>query len=47
MGININKIDENNFGEKLNSKGFLVANFNKILNFSRADLLLPMTFGFS
>ena len=47
MGIIIRKNNENNFNENLHPKVILLANFNKILNFSRADLLLPMTFGFS
>ena len=45
MGINTNNINENNFGEELNSKGFLVANFDKLLTWARTGSLWPMTFG--
>ena len=42
MGVEIN---EDNFGEELNSKGFLVANFDKLLTWARTGSLWPMTFG--
>ena len=38
--------NENNFNEILHSKVILPANFNNILNCSRTDLLLTMTFDF-
>ena len=38
-------IDEDNLGEELNSKGFLVANFDKLLTWARTGSLWPMTFG--
>ena len=47
MGIVKRKNNENNFNENLYSKVNLLANFNKLLNCSRTDLLLPMTFGFA
>ena len=42
MGVEIN---EENFGDELNSKGFLVANFDKLLTWARTGSLWPMTFG--
>ena len=42
MGVEIN---EENFGAELNSKGFLVANFDKLLTWARIGSLWPMTFG--
>ena len=42
MGV---KINEDNFGDQLNSKGFLVSNFDKLLTWARTGSLWPMTFG--
>ena len=42
MGIEIN---EDNFGDELKSKGFLVANFYKLITWARTGSLWPMTFG--
>ena len=42
MGI---KKRENNFNEKISSKGFLLANFDKLLTWARTGSLRPMTFG--
>ena len=39
MGV---EIKEENFGEELNSKGFLVANFDKLLTWARTGSLWPM-----
>ena len=45
MGIKNNNISENNFGKKINSKGFLLANFQNLLTWARTGSLWPMTFG--
>ena len=45
MGVESKKIDENNLGEELHSKGFLVANYDKLLTWVRIGSLWPMTFG--
>ena len=42
MGVEIN---EDNFGDELKSKGFLVANFDKLITWARTGSLWPMTFG--
>ena len=44
MGVN-SKIDENNFGDELSSKGFLLGNFDKLITWARTGSLWPMTFG--
>ena len=51
MGIsNIRKekkinVNEENFSDELNSKGFLVANYDRLLTWARTGSLWPMTFG--
>ena len=45
MGVESKKIDEKNLGDELNSKGFLVANYDKLLTWARTGSLWPMTFG--
>ena len=41
MGVD-SKIDENDFRDELNSKGFLLANFDKLIILARTGSLLPM-----
>lgn len=41
MGVD-STIDENDFGDELNSKGFLLANFDKLIIWTRAGSLCPM-----
>ena len=45
MGVDSKNLKEDNLGEALNSKGFLVANFDKLLTWARTGSLWPMTFG--
>ncbi len=45
MGIKKKENNENNFSENLYSKGFLLANFYKLLTWARTGSLWPMTFG--
>ena len=45
MGIDIQNTKDENFGEDLNSKGFVVTNYNKLLTWARTGSLWPMTFG--
>ena len=44
MGVD-STIDENDFGDELNSKGFLLANFDKLITWARTGSLCLMTFG--
>ena len=41
MGVD-STIDENDFGDELNSKGFLLANFDKLTTWARTGSLWPM-----
>ena len=45
MGIIDKEINKSNFAGQINSKGFLLANFNKLLTWARTGSLWPMTFG--
>ena len=45
MGVEFKKMHEKNLGDELNSKGFLVANYDKLLTWARTGSLWPMTFG--
>ena len=41
MGVD-STIDENDFGDELNSKGFLLANFDKLIIWARTGSLRSM-----
>ena len=45
VGIKKKENNVNNFNENLNSKGFLLANFDKLLTWARPGSLRSMTFG--
>ena len=45
MGIENKTPRDSNFNEKINSKGFLLANYNNLLTWARTGSLWPMTFG--
>ena len=45
MGIENKTSRDSNFNEKINSKGFLLANYNNLLTWARTGSLWPMTFG--
>ena len=45
MGVIKKEMKKENFGQEINSKGFLLANFDKLLTWARTGSLCPMTFG--
>ena len=46
MGIEVKEINKSNIGNQINSKGFLLANFDKLLTWARTGSLWANDFWF-